>query len=207
MTPNLIYVHDPLCSWCWAFCPTLAELLRPIPASLNDKRLLGGLAPDSDAPMPDDLRHYLIQTWQRIQEQVPGTEFNFDFWKRCRPRRSTYPACRAVIAARQQDPSSEAPMIGKIQRAYYTEARNPSESAVLVELSTEIGLDAHRFLNDLRSDKTEHTLREEIARAGRLGANTFPTLVLEVGNSRWPIPVNYHNADAMRAQIMVVLDA
>jgi hypothetical protein len=35
---------------------------------------------------------------RRIERSVPGTKFNFEFWSRCRPRRATYPACRAVIA-------------------------------------------------------------------------------------------------------------
>jgi len=41
--------------------------------------VLGGLAPDSDQPMPEQMQRYLQQTWQRFQQVVPGTRFNFDF--------------------------------------------------------------------------------------------------------------------------------
>jgi protein-disulfide isomerase-like protein with CxxC motif len=54
-----------------------------------------------------------------------GTEFNFDFWTKCQPRRDTYKACRAVIAASQQN--AEEAMIEAIQKAYYLRAMNPSE--------------------------------------------------------------------------------
>lgn len=206
MLRTLIYVHDPMCSWCWAFRPTLGVLLNTLPDSLHVKRLLGGLAPDSDAPMSEEMRRYLSQTWKRIQQQVPGTEFNFDYWERCRPRRSTYPACRAVIAARQQDPSSEDRMVLKIQRAYYTEARNPSDIAVLVELSEETGLDTNRFLRDLRSAETDQRLKDEITYARKLGSDSFPSLILELGNSRWPISVNYRDAHVMQELIMDLVD-
>jgi putative protein-disulfide isomerase len=55
------------------------------------------------------------------------------------PRRSTYAACRAVIAARRQNPGYEEKMILAIQQAYYLEARNPADSHTLIELASEIG--------------------------------------------------------------------
>jgi putative protein-disulfide isomerase len=168
-------------------------------------QLLGGLAPDSAEAMPAELQQHLENTWRRIQRQVPGTEFNFDFWRRCRPRRSTWPACRAVIAARRQDPSREDDMIHAIQRAYYRQARNPSDLATLVELAGEIGLDASRFLLDLQSQATQQELAQEVASSRRLGASSFPNLVLLRGPSRWPVPVDYRNADAMLETIETLL--
>jgi len=43
--------------------------------------LLGGLAPDSDQPMAEEMREYIQNTWQKIQQRIPGTEFNLNFWK------------------------------------------------------------------------------------------------------------------------------
>ena len=46
--------------------------------------------------------------WKRIQEVIPGTKFNYDFWTLCEPKRSTYPSCRAVICAKNQNPDDRA---------------------------------------------------------------------------------------------------
>ncbi|MGB5741033.1 MAG: DsbA family protein, partial [Sedimenticolaceae bacterium] len=91
---QLIYIHDPMCSWCWGFRPTFEQLCASLPRHVAVRRLLGGLAPDSDQPMPADMQMRLQQTWRRIQQRIPGTRFNFDFWRVCDPRRSTWPACR-----------------------------------------------------------------------------------------------------------------
>jgi len=99
---TLFYVHDPMCSWCWGFAPTFETVLSELPNSVKVNHLLGGLAPDSNDPMPESMQLSLQQTWQRIAEVIPGTEFNFDFWTQNAPRRSTWPSCRAVIAARRQ---------------------------------------------------------------------------------------------------------
>ena len=63
---RLIYVHDPMCSWCWGFRPNFENLCKQLPAGLSVNRLLGGLAPDNDQPMPAELQSKLQDTWRRI---------------------------------------------------------------------------------------------------------------------------------------------
>ena len=142
---HVYYVHDPMCSWCYAFAPTWERIAAAMPPGFDVALLVGGLAPDSDVPMPAEMRARIEQTWRRIQTIVPGTEFNFEFWTRNTPRRSTYPACRAVLAAKHFDPALEAPMIAAIQRAYYREARNPSDLETLSTLAAELGVDREAF--------------------------------------------------------------
>lgn len=186
--PILYYVHDPMCSWCYAFAPAMQRIEAALPASLRVDYLLGGLAPDTDQSMPPRVREYIQQTWRRIQTVVPGTEFNFEFWTRCTPRRSTYPACRAVLAAKHFDPVLERPMIGAIQRAYYREARNPSELGTLCALASEIGLDREAFGEWLTGEECETLLTREIATARRLGVAGFPTLVLSTDDGDRIVP-------------------
>lgn len=140
--------------------------------------VMGGLAPDSDEPMPAAMRQYLQQTWRTIAERTQ-TEFNFDFWRSCEPRRSTYPACRAVIAAGLQGIANTERMIGAIQHAYYLKGRNPSDCDTLIALAREIGLDADRFGNDLVSQEVEQLLQQDIFWARSVGADGFPSVLLE----------------------------
>ncbi len=205
MPSTLFYIHDPMCSWCWGFRPALDALLERLPSDLVIERLLGGLAPDSDQPMAGALREQLQETWRRIQARIPGTRFDFAFWTRCAPRRSTWPACRAVIAARHQDPAYDQAMTLAIQRAYYLEARNPSDPETLISLAAEIGADTNRFVHDLDCAHTRSTLAQEIAQARAMGVDSFPALVLACSGSRWRIPVDYANPDAMLSTIVLLL--
>jgi putative protein-disulfide isomerase len=162
---------------------------------VNVKTVLGGLAPDSNVPMPEETRRYIRRAWKRIESVVPGTKFNYEFWKRCAPQRSTYPACRAVIAARDQGLKHEKAMIAAIQHAYYREARNPSLPETLTEIAGEIGLDAPRFSDFLASDVCERTLQEEIALAHSLDGRGFPSLVLVSGQAGKQMNYDYNDAD------------
>ncbi|MES9869820.1 MAG: DsbA family protein [Sedimenticola sp.] len=201
MSRTLYYVHDPMCSWCWAFRPVWEEVVQGLPDDVEVKRLLGGLAPDSDRPMLPEMRNKLQGIWRVIQRRVPGARFNFDFWERCEPRRSTYPACRAVIAARLQGPQYEEPMILAIQQAYYLEARNPSDSETLIELAGGLGMDGVRFARALASVDVQQTLLDEIALGRALGVSSFPSLVLGADDRYTVLQHDYLDAELMLAQI------
>lgn len=206
MRHTLYYLHDPMCSWCYAFAPVWQQLKAALPADVTVVRLLGGLAPDSDDPMAESMQEHLQQTWRRIEQSVPGTSFNHDFWHRGLPRRSTYPACRAVIAARAQGAQYDEAMTAAIQRAYYREARNPSDSDTLIALAAELGLDVAAFSVALSSAETEAILQHEIAQTRQLGVDSFPSLVLAVGKSHWPVAIDYRDSEPMRDTIAFLLE-
>ena len=191
----LYYVHDPMCSWCWGFQPTWKKILNKLPREVKIHYLLGGLAPDSDEPMPEGMQLQIASYWKKIQKHIPGTEFNFDFWKDCQPRRSTYPACRAVIAARKQNPMLERDMIEAIQKAYYLNAQNPSDDSTLVKLADSLGLDTDSFSQDLNAIETQQQLEKEIMQAQRIGAQGFPSMILESEGQYHSVPLDYNSAN------------
>lgn len=174
--PILYYIHDPMCSWCWGFKATWDAMRERLAASVEIRYVLGGLAPESHEPMPLEMRESLEQTWQRVSEKT-GARFNHAFWRDNTPKRSTYPACKAVLLAR--DAGKELQMITAIQQLYYQQAGNPSDYKALYPLAAELGLDSEAFQQAMHAEETERRLREEIIDAESLGAQGFPSLVLE----------------------------
>jgi putative protein-disulfide isomerase len=183
----------------------LLALLAELPPDIKFMSLLGGLAADSDKPMPAAMRNYIIENWQAIEQQVPSTRFNYDFWDKCQPKRSTYPACRAVIAARKQDPTFDSRMTLAIQEAYYLQARNPSETKTLIELAEETGLNVDQFSYDLVSATTNTILLDEIKTARNLSLNSFPGLLLVENQTFLPIAPDYHTATTILEKILQMM--
>ncbi len=176
MTSILYYIHDPMCSWCYGFAPTWKRIQENLPSTIKVEYLVGGLAPDSDQPMREGTQAMVKGAWQKIHDML-GTEFNFDFWTKNTPRRSTYPACRAVLAARKQNFEKE--MIWAIQQGYYLRALNPSDDDILIQLATELEIDINQFSSDLNSKETEQEFQNQISLSRRLTKRGFPSLVLE----------------------------
>ncbi len=199
---TLFYVHDPMCSWCWGYQPAWQDLLHHLPEDISVTYVLGGLAQDSDEPMTEDMQLAIQTHWRRIQKQL-GTEFNYDFWRHCQPRRSTYPACRAVVAAEKQN--AGVTMTLAIQRAYYLRAMNPSENETLYILAEELALDVEIFRADLVSVSTETSLQQQITYSRSLGVNSFPSLVLDCNNELYRLAVDYKNYQTTLKQIADIL--
>lgn len=201
MSAYLVYVHDPMCSWCFGFSQTHDVIMRELAGKIPVHRLLGGLAADTEDAMPQAMQSKLQQVWQQIEQVIPGTQFNYDFWKSCQPRRATYPACRAVIAARCQGEHFDPIMTDAIQQAYYRNARNPSDNDTLVSLAQEIKLDAKQFEVDLMSEQVHQQLLDEIHAARAIGINSYPSLAVVSGKTVRHIDLAYNDPEAMLKQI------
>lgn len=175
MKPVLYYLYDPMCSWCWGFKPVWKEVKARLRDEVDIVYVVGGLAPETQQPMDAEMRSYLQQAWRKITA-LTGVEFNHDFWQLNTPKRSTYPACKAVLVARQY--GLELEMFAAIQRLYYQQAGNPSEYENLYRLAEQLGLDRQQFIEQIHSDDIARLLQQEIMLAEQLGAQGFPSLVL-----------------------------
>lgn len=198
MNITLYHVHDPMCSWCYAFKPTLDEIRKNLADNIKVVHVVGGLARHSDEPMPKEQQETIENIWYQIEEQV-GTKFNHDFWRNCKPRRSTYLSCQATMLARYEGKEDE--MIAGIQEAYYQRAMNPSDASTLIQVAKEIGLDEKKFEEDLKSEKIEQDLQDELNLRRSLYVRTFPSLVLKYKKELYPINIKYNEPEAMLQQI------
>jgi len=191
-----------MCSWCWAFKPIWDRVKEALLGKVEVDYLLGGLAPDSNQPMPIETREYVKGNWKRIQEMIPDTRFNYDFWTSCEPKRSTYPACRAVICAKQQHPDFENLMICGIQKSYYLEAQNPSNDDVLINIAESLGLDIEKFKMDMKSSQINEILLDEIKLTRSMDINSMPSLALKINGTLKGIDIDYLDANYIIKQII-----
>jgi len=190
-----------MCSWCYAFDTVLTEIESLLPDSISLTKVIGGLAADSDTPMPAYLINTIQSAWQQIEKTVPQVQFNFEFWSKNQPFRSTYPACRAVLAAKKQSSDFENKMIQQIQWAYYKNAENPSLNETLILCAERIGLDVELFKIDFTSQEIELALQKDIQFSRSLAVSSYPSLRLDIGNQIVAINIDYNSAQNVLKQI------
>lgn len=200
--PILYYVYDPMCSWCWGYRKTWQALQAQLNGIVDIVYQVGGLAPDNNAPMSNDMRDFLQATWLKISHRL-GTQFNFEFWTSCQPKRSTYPACRAVIVARHQHLEQE--MYYAIQQAYYLHAQNPSLDSTLVAIANTLGMKDEGFKKALKSQSVQQQLLAEISKVQQMPIRGFPSLVLELQGEYTPVDINYLHWQPTKAQIVTLI--
>jgi len=198
MQKILYYIHDPMCSWCYAFKPMLNEIKARLNSDVKLVYVCGGLAKHTDDPMPKDQQEKIKSIWKQIETEV-GTKFNYDFWDKNTPQRATYLACQALILARQHH--KEEAMLEAIQKAYYLKAQNPSQSEILVKLAQQIDLDKEDFKANLNTLQTQELLEKDLTLRRNLGVRFFPTLLLKYKKEVYPINIDFKNSEKMIEQI------
>jgi len=181
----LIYVADPMCSWCYGFGPELQALLNQFPEqSLH--LVLGGLRAYNTRVMDADSRNTLAHHWDQV-ESASGVPFDRRLLAREDFVYDTEPACRAVVTARSLVPALAWPMFSAVQRAFYAQARDVTRADVLIELYVgvcgESGLShtATNFARSLESDTMMAATRADFRRALEWEVQGFPTLFAEHG--------------------------
>tara|TARA_R110002072_G_scaffold69483_4_gene168427 strand:+ start:2449 stop:3075 length:627 start_codon:yes stop_codon:yes gene_type:complete len=189
---QLLYVADPMCSWCWGFTEVLNTLESELRDDVRLTYVMGGLAPDSDAPMDAATKSYVQDAWRAVAART-GATFQHDFWERCSPRRSTWPACRLVLAA--SDRGRE--VFHAIQRAYYLEARDPSDPTTLAQIAAEFDVDPDQI-----DDPATHALLEaDFALRESLGIRGYPTLATFDGTHGRVLTRGWVDLDTARAAL------
>lgn len=200
----LVYVHDPMCSWCYGFAPTWDALKAQLPRELAVVSILGGLAPDSDTPMASEMAMHLRATWERIAS-VCGVSFNLSYWDQDPlPPRTTWIACRAVIAAERVAGQGE-DFIQRIQTAYYQHAQNVWDPEVLVSLAVEAGFREDAFREALNAEETVALHHEQMELAARLQVEGYPSLLLIADGEGYPIAIRHNDPDGMVQEILDLL--
>ncbi len=178
---RLIYVGDPMCSWCWGFAPEIEALADEWPVEV----VVGGLRPGPMAqPLDDRMADFLRHHWVEISERT-GQPFDTTFLdRRDGWVYDTEPAAIAVTLLREMDESLTLDYFTDVQMAFYGEGRDVTDFDVLTELADGYDIDQDVFATALGGDEAKKLAWGDFSRARNWGISGFPTLVGELDDQR-----------------------
>lgn len=194
---RLVYVMDPMCSWCWGFAPVAGALIdQAAVAGVPTHVVLGGLRTGAGAALDETKRAYILKHWQAVAEMT-GQAFRFD---NALPQDFVYdtePACRAVVAVRQLDTGLALAMTQRIQQAFYVEGMDVTRTPLLVELAEAIGVPRIEFAEVFDSVRSHDATLKDFAWVQDLGIAGFPTLLAERSGQMALLTNGYQPLDSL----------
>lgn len=178
---RIIYVGDPMCSWCYGIAPVVSSLQ----AYCDDNNLpfdivVGGLRSGGLDQWNESFRAFLRNEWQKIA-QVTGQPFRFNILDLAYFDYDTTPSCKAIVTAKQLLPADNNRTLthfyAAIQRRFYFDNEDPKQSDFYEGICAEFGIDYHQFKHFFESDEALQKTREEFAWCGQVGVHGFPTFL------------------------------
>lgn len=199
-THLLIYVADPMCSWCWGFSPVLEEVTRRYHDRVSLQLMMGGLRPGNTERFDESRRAYILQHWHAVHKRT-GQPFNFQLQMEPAFTYDTEPASRATAVTRQLAPGQEWAFLKSVQEAFYVQNADVTKADVLENLAVKLGMDASQFRQTFQDPQTKPVVWEEFDQARQLGVSGFPTLLGRQGKSVTTLMHGYQDFESLKVLI------
>ncbi len=181
------FISDVACPWCavglHSLDKALAELGAEVPVTLRFQpfELNPTMGPEGDSIVAYLGRKYGISEAQIRQNQVAirerGAAVGFQFGERNRVW-NTFDAHRLLHWAGLQGGDRQHALKRALLQAYHGEGRNPGDPAVLVELATQVGLDAAQAREILAGDLYAAEVRAAEREWAEAGIQSVPSVVI-----------------------------
>lgn len=196
---TVIYIGDPMCSWCYGFSPEFSETIESIGESVDLQMVMGGLRPYNKETMAD-LKDFLQEHWKEVHERS-GQQFSYDILDNPEIPYDTEPSCRAVVTMRQFKPNSELSYFKDIQVAFYAENKDPLSTETFANLAEKYGVDKESFAISFESQEMKDAVRKDFSFAQQLNARSFPTVIVKKGNDYFLVGQGYLKAADLEKNI------
>lgn len=196
---------DPTCGWCWGNEPLIRALDYLYGEKIDLEYIMGGLVEDITT-----LYHTEGNTEQKIKEanrrihannlaaaarhgmpvsQEPMTLYTEQY-------RSSFPQNIAYEAAKRIDIYKAKRMLRRLREATLLEGKRTSQMDQLVEIATQVGLNAAEFLEQYTSGDAQADFMQDRMRCQRNGINGFPSYVA-IANSTKVILSGYQHLSTL----------
>lgn len=203
---EIIYVGDPMCSWCWGISPALREVRDYYaPKGINYKIVVGGLRPGGGDAWTPEFKDMLKHHWEEVNSRS-GQPFGYDLFDKKHFDYDTEPACRAVVAARPQLGEKEMEFFEAVQRKFYVDNEDPKEVRFYESICKEMGLDFEAFKLRFEDPEVKKETYKEFTMNREWGVRGYPCVLFRKGDELFSITYGYTTTEQMKKQIEKLLE-
>jgi len=182
---EIIEYTDPYCTWCWGSEPVLRKLEYVYGGQLVVGYRMGGLVRDI-RDFYDPLNGiggegWYIQAaahWEDASKRHGMPVDSSVFYEIKDGFTSTYPANIAVKAAELQDRELAKKYLRRLREGAAAERLHIHLLEVQAQLAHEVGLDADRLVEDIRSGRAEAEFLKDLKECRSMGITGFPTFLV-----------------------------
>lgn len=198
---EIIYIGDPMCSWCWGISPALIKLRDHYRSKeVGFRVVVGGLRPGGGDPWNQEMKDFLREHWGHVTEKS-GQPFGYELMDKEDFNYDTEPSCRAIVAAKPLVGDQEMEFFEEVQRKFYVESEDPGALLFYESICEKFNMDFSEFSQRFESEEVRYETRNEFMLNRQWGVQGYPSIVLLHRDQLFLVAHGYATLADMKAQI------
>jgi putative protein-disulfide isomerase len=191
----LIYVGDPMCSWCYGFTNELNEVVESLGDDVDFEIVMGGLRPYNDESILE-LADFLKGHWDEVAHRS-GMPFKYEILAIDDFIYDTEPPSRAVVIVRDAFPDKAYLFFKAVQNAFYNGNLRTDDVKTYNDILKNLKIDFVDFEIKFNSKEYKSLIKEDFKRASQLGVSGFPALLLKKGDKTHIVANGYKDSQSI----------
>ena len=202
--PLIIYIADPMCSWCYGFAPAIAQAKVDFP-NHEFRLVMGGLRPGGTDTMAS-MAEFLDEHWKEMEKRT-GQPVNYGIIGDENFILDTEPGTRAVVTARSMNIDNELSFFHEVQKAFYVENKSMTATETFAELAEKAGLDRAEFIEKFESEDMKYATRSDFQLSSEMGVQGFPSVVIRHNGELFLAANGYRTPEDLKAVLTKISES
>ncbi len=198
---KIIYVGDPMCSWCWGISNDFEKLIKYYQDDFPPIMLMGGLSPGNTEPMDQKTKDFIRHHWDEVHKRTKQP-FNYDILNEdVEFIYDTEIPSRVVIIYRELYPETTFEFFKAVQKAFYVENKDTNKIDTYLEILEKFPHDIPDFKTKFHDETYKKKAYHDFGIASNMGITGFPTVVLGFNNQLFALAIGYCSFEKMKERL------
>ncbi len=198
---EIIYVGDPMCSWCWGISPQLNALQRyGVQEGIPFTLVMGGLRPGGGEEWNAEFKSFLKHHWEEVNKRS-GQPFGYDLFEQEYFQYDTEPACRATVTVRTMAPEKTLSFYELVQSSFYVDSNDPKLVEFYEPICKKLDLDFTEFAEKFASQEMKDATTQDFGQSRQWGVTGFPSVIYRKKDKLYIIAQGFSSYEIMKEAI------
>ncbi len=209
-TPEIIYVYDPLCGWCYGFSPVMKKIKERFGDSLTYSVYTGGLVLGERIGTVKDKFEYVLDAYKQV-EQTTGTMFGEGFKTNIIGNADEYvfssvPPGKAFVILKELQPDNALNFAHDLQRAIYWDGKDIHKPEMYAEIADKYGIDTGIFAQRFNDTAYDKLLTRDFETSAYYQAQGYPHVLLKKDDQYYLLTRGYNSYENLEPIINKILN-
>jgi putative protein-disulfide isomerase len=208
--PQVLYVYDPLCGWCYGFSPVMVQLSKKYQDQADFKVISGGMVTGSRVGPLSDIAPYLRTAYKDV-EKLSGVYFGEKYLEVLFGQadwimNSEPPSLLHALLV-SEFPDRQTEVSGLIQKGIYDNGLAPGSNDLVAWVGGQFGKSLEWMQNKLQTAENLTLMKNQFELSQQLGVTGFPAVFIWKDGQWFMVGRGFRNYEEMDKTFEKVLNS